>query len=120
MEKNQILEIIKKEMGEVPRPLENLASLDMNVLIGHLEAKKNAYAGENLDKKTKSLIALAVGIALDSQGCIMNNVKAAKKNGATKAEIMETYSVAKFSKSSSSISGFAAAMEWLLANGGEA
>jgi hypothetical protein len=32
---------------------------------------------------------------------------------------MEAYSVAKFSKSSSSISGFAAAMEWLLANRGE-
>lgn len=119
MEKEKIFDQIKKEMGEVPKPLENLASLDMNILIGHLEAKKNAYAGEHLDKKTKALIALAVGIALDSQGCIMNNVKSAKKNGASTAEIMEAYSVAKFSKSSSSISGFAAAMEWLLANRGE-
>ena len=116
MDKEKVFEQIKKEMGEVPKPLENLASLDMNLLMGHLEAKKNAYSGEALDKKTKALIALAVGIALDSQGCIMNNVKAAKKNGATTAEIMEAYSVAKFSKSSSSISGFATAMEWLLAN----
>lgn len=119
MEREKVLEMIKKEMGEVPKSLENLSSLDMNILMGHLEAKKNAYAGENLDKKTKALIALAVGIALDSQGCIMNNVKTAKKNGASTAEIMEAYSVAKFSKSSSSISGFAAAMEWLLANKGE-
>lgn len=119
MNKNQILEMIKKEMGDVPKPLEYLSELDMNVLVGHLEGKKNAYLGTSLGKKTKALIALAVGIALDSQGCIMNNVKAAKKNGATTAEIMETYSVAKFSKSSSSISGFASAMEWLLANRGE-
>ena len=119
MEKEKVFEQIKKEMGEVPRPLENLASLDMNILMGHLEAKKNAYAGESLDKKTKALIALAVGITLDSQSCIMNNVKAAKNNGASTAEIMETYSVAKFSKSASSISGFATAMEWLLANRGE-
>ena len=119
MEKEKVLEQIKKEMGEVPKPLENLASLDMNILMGHIEAKKNAYAGENLDKKTKALIALAVGIALDSQGYIMNNVKAAKKSGASTAEIMEAYSVAKFSKSSSSISGFAMAMELLLANRGE-
>lgn len=119
MDKEKVFEQIKKEMGELPKPLENLASLDMNILMGHIEAKKNAYAGENLDKKTKALIALAVGIALDSQSCIMNNVKAAKKNGATTAEIMEAYSVAKFSKSASSISGFAAAMDWLLANGGE-
>lgn len=116
MEKEEVFEMIKKNMGEVPKPLENLASLDMNILIGHVEAKKNAYAGESLDRKTKALIALAVGIALDSQGCIMNNVKAAKKNGASVSEIMEAYSVAKFSKSSSSISGFAMAMEWLLAN----
>jgi len=119
MEREKVLEMIKKEMGEVPKPLENLASLDMNILMGHLEAKKNAYSGDHLDKKTKALIALAVGIALDSQGCIMNNVKAAKKNGASTEEIMEAYSVAKFSKSSSSISGFAAAMEWLLANRGD-
>lgn len=119
MEREKVLEMIKKEMGEVPKPLENLSSLNMNILMGHLEAKKNAYAGENLDKKTKALIALAVGIALDSQGCIMNNVKSAKKNGASTSEIMETYSVAKFSKSSSSISGFASAMEWLIANKGD-
>ncbi|WP_434512046.1 carboxymuconolactone decarboxylase family protein [Desulfitobacterium sp. AusDCA] len=119
MEKEKVFNMIKEEMGEVPKPLENLASLDMNVLMGHLEAKKNAYAGEHLDKKIKALIALAVGIAMDSQACIMNNVKAAKKNGASTAEIMEAYSVAKFSKSVSSISGFAMAMEWLLANRGE-
>lgn len=119
MEKELLFEQIRKEMGEVPKPLENLASLDMNILMGHLAAKKNAYAGENLDQKTKTLIALAVGIALDSQGCIMNNVKMAKKNGASNAEIMEAYSVAKFAKSATSISGFAMAAEWLLANCGE-
>lgn len=119
MEKSEILEMIKKESGSVPKPLEYLSELDMNVLQGHLQAKKNAYAGDQLDMKTKSLIALAVGIALDSQGCIMNNIKAAKKNGASTAQIMEAYSVAKFSKSSSSISGFQNAMEWLLANKGE-
>lgn len=40
MEKEKILDQIKKEMGEVPKPLEYLASLDMGILIGHLEAKK--------------------------------------------------------------------------------
>jgi len=119
MEKEKVLAMIKKEMGEVPKPLESLSSLDMNALMGHLEAKKNAYEGENLDKKTKALIALAVGIALDSQGCIMTNVKAAKKNGASTSEIMETYSVAKFSKSALSMSSFAPAMEWLLDNRSE-
>lgn len=119
MVKERVFAQIRKEMGEVPKPLENLGSLDMGILVGHLEGKKNAYAGEHLDQKTKSLIALAVGIALDSQACIMNNVKSAKKNGASTEEIMEAYSVAKFAKSATSISGFAAAMEWLSANRGE-
>ena len=57
MGKDEVLEMIKMEMGELPKPLENLASLDLNALVGHLEAKKNAYAGEGLDKKTKALIA---------------------------------------------------------------
>ena len=57
MEKSEILEILKKENEVVPKPLEYLASLDMNVLVGRLAAKKNAYAGNHLDDKTKSLIA---------------------------------------------------------------
>lgn len=114
-----LLQKIKMEMGEIPKPLDLLSKLDPNTLIGFLEGKKNAYSGNHLEMKTKALIALAVGIALDSQGCIMNNIKAAKKIGASNAEIMEAYSVAKFSKSSSSISGFANAMEWLLQNEGE-
>jgi len=117
MDKEKVLEQIRKEMGEVPKPLESLASLDMNILMGHVEAKKNAYSGESLERKTKALIALAVGIAMDSQSCIMNNVKAATKAGATVGEIMETYAVAKFSKSASSISSFGPAMEWLITNG---
>jgi len=111
-----LLKKIESQMGQVPKPLDLLSQLDTTILVGHLEGKKNAYAGHSLDMKTKALIALGVGIALDSQGCIMNNVKAAKNNGATTAQIMEAYSVAKFSKSSSSISGFEAAMEWLLQN----
>ncbi len=43
----------------------------------------------------------------------MNNVKAAKKNRATKTEIMETIGVAKFSKSATVISSSAAAFDWI-------
>ncbi|BEP29708.1 carboxymuconolactone decarboxylase family protein [Helicovermis profundi] len=116
METKDILKMIEKEMGAIPKPLKDLSELSDSILKGHVIAKKNAYSGENLDAKTKALIALAVGIALDSEGCIMNNVKEAKKLGATTAEIMEVYSIAKFSKSSSAISGFAPAMEWLINN----
>jgi len=116
MNKEQLLEQIKNQNGSVPKPLANLAELDLRILSDFLANKKNVYSGTNLDMKTKALIALGVGIALDSQGCIMNNLAVAKKSGATTEEIMEAYSIAMFSKSSSAISGFANATDWLIQN----
>ncbi len=118
MEKERILGLIKNEMGSVPLPMENLADLDIRLLGNHLAEKKAAYSTVNaLEFKMKNLIALAVGIALDSQSCIMTNVKAAKKNGASTEEILEVFAIAKFSKSASSMSSYGPAMEWLLDEG---
>jgi len=110
MNKEQILEQIRKQNGSIPKPLANLAELDLRILGDFLANKKNVYSGTELDMKMKALIAL------DSQGCIMNNIQVAKKNGATSEEIMEAYSVAMFSKSSSAISGFVNATDWLIQN----
>jgi alkylhydroperoxidase/carboxymuconolactone decarboxylase family protein YurZ len=116
MNKEKILEQISNEFGTVPKPLANLAELDLKVLTDFLLHKKNVYSGRNLDMKTKSLIALAVGIALDSEGCIMKNIMVAKKSGVSTEEIMEAYSIAMFSKSSTAISGFVNATDWLIKN----
>ncbi len=115
-EKKKIMTILKRKMGFVPKPLEDMSNLNMDMLKRYLEEKQIAYSGTNLDNKTQVFIALAVGIALDSPGCIMSGLNFAKKYGATVEEIMELYSVVKFSKASSSISSFANAMECLLEN----
>ena len=39
-----------------------------------------------LDKKTKELIAMGIGIGRMCEGCIMSHVRGALKNGATKEE----------------------------------
>jgi AhpD family alkylhydroperoxidase len=47
-----------------------------------------------LDKKTKELIALAIGVAVRCDGCIGFHVDALVKLGATRAELEETLGMA--------------------------
>ena len=98
---------------EVPKPMELLAQLDEAQFVAHVGAKTAAYGGAALAPKYKSLVAVAVGIALDSPDCIMNNIKAAKAAGATKQEIMEAFAVAKFSKGATVHSASMNALDWL-------
>jgi AhpD family alkylhydroperoxidase len=49
---------------------------------------------EALDKKTKELIALAIGVATRCDGCIGFHTKALVKLGATLAEVEETLGMA--------------------------
>ena len=47
-----------------------------------------------LDAKTKELMALAIGIALRCDGCIIYHVRAAQRHGANREEIADSISVA--------------------------
>ena len=51
---------------------------------------KSAVDDGALDRKTKELIALAIGVALRCDGCIGFHAKALVKLGATDAEVAET------------------------------
>ncbi len=51
---------------------------------------KEATADGVLDKKTKELIALAIGVSKRCDGCIGFHIKALKRLGATREEIAET------------------------------
>lgn len=51
---------------------------------------KSALADGALDKKTKELIALAIGISKHCDGCIGFHTKALKRLGATDDEVAET------------------------------
>ena len=107
-------ETMKNNGMEVQLPIELFGLLDEKSTIAHLDAKAIAFAEGAISPKFKTLIALSAAVALDSPACIMNNVKAARKNGATNEEIMETIAVAKFSKSATVISSSTQALEWLV------
>lgn len=108
-------ESMKKKGVEVQRPLELLGELDEKNAMAHLDAKAAAFAEGTVPLKYKALAVMAAAVALDSPPCILNNMKAAVKAGATKAEIMEIIAVAKLAKSATVLSNSAQALEWLAA-----
>ena len=109
----QLLEMARQESDGSSQPLELLAALDSEAFKDHLMLKKKVYSTPLIPKKYKSLLAVAVGIALDNPSCIMNNTKAAVKAGATKDEVMEAINVAKFSKSATTLPNSRLAWAWL-------
>ena len=54
----------------------------------------NAYAEGALDVKTKELLGLVASAVLRCDDCVQYHLEAAKKNGVTKEEMMETMSIA--------------------------
>lgn len=65
-----------------------------DVLDGFYGMAKAATKDGALDKKTKELIALAIGVSTRCDGCIGFHVEALVKLGATKQEIEETLGMA--------------------------
>lgn len=63
-------------------------------LAGFSAMAKAATQQGALDPKTKELIATAIGIAVRCDGCIAFHVKAARQQGATREEMLETIAMA--------------------------
>lgn len=80
---DQLTKDISSYMGElrkaVPDAMQGFSSL-----------AKGALQEGTLDKKTKELIALAIGVSTRCDGCIGFHAKACLELGATRQEIAET------------------------------
>lgn len=75
----------------------NLATLRADipeVMKGFNDLARAATKDGALDKKTKELIALALGVAVRCDACIGFHTQALVKLGATKAEVEETLGMA--------------------------
>ena len=75
----------------------NLATLRVDlpdVMKGFSELARSASQDGALDKKTKELIALALGVAAHCDACIGFHVQALVKLGVTKAELEEALGMA--------------------------
>ena len=64
-----------------------------DVYKGFGELSKAAFADGALDKRTKELIALAIGVVEGCDGCVASHGQAAARAGATKQEVAEAIGV---------------------------
>ena len=67
-----------------------------NVMEGYMAMSSAAKADGCLDKKTKELIATAIGVAVKCDSCIASHTKAASMNGASQEEVLEALGIAVF------------------------
>lgn len=66
-----------------------LSKLTPDAMKGFYAMAKGASADGQIDKKTKELIALAIGVTQRCDGCIGFHIKALHDLGASRAEIAE-------------------------------
>jgi AhpD family alkylhydroperoxidase len=84
---NQYREQLLKTIGDLGR-------LSPQTVRGYRELSDAGTKTARLDAKTRELIALAVGVTRQCDGCITTHVHAARKYGATAEEIAEALGVA--------------------------
>jgi AhpD family alkylhydroperoxidase len=82
-----------------------------DVMKGFSTMAQAALAESALDKKTKELIALAIGVAVRCEPCIAYHAEAAAKLGATREEIAETMGMAVYMGAGPSVMYAAKALE---------
>ncbi len=78
----------------ISKNMKTLRSDIPDTMSGFSAMAKAATADGALDKKTKELIALAIGVSTRCDGCIGFHTKALVELGASKAEVEETLGMA--------------------------
>ncbi len=81
---------IIRDISEYSAELRKTAPATMN---GFYALAKAATADNALDKKTKELIALAIGVTQRCDGCIGFHAKALQELGATREEVSDVLSM---------------------------
>jgi AhpD family alkylhydroperoxidase len=79
---------------ELREPARALRRAIPEVYAGYRQLHAAAYAAGALDEKTKELIALAIAVSEECDGCIASHARGAVRTGATEAEVAETLGVA--------------------------
>src|SRR3954470_5284951 len=82
---------VHKELREPSRALRRAIP---EVYDGYRKMHAAAYAAGALDEKTKELIALAIAVSEQCDGCIASHARGAVRTGATESEVAEALGVA--------------------------
>ncbi len=84
----------KAYAGEVDGRAANLFKAAPDTMRAYRGLMEAASKDGALDAKTKELMALAIGIAMRCDGCIVYHARAAQRHGASREEVAETIGVA--------------------------
>jgi AhpD family alkylhydroperoxidase len=79
---------------ELREPARALRRAIPDVYDGYRRMHSAAYAAGALDQKTKELIALAIAVSKECDGCIAAHARGAVRTGATESEVAEALGVA--------------------------
>ena len=79
---------------ELRGPAQALGQAIPEVYDGYRKLHAAAYAAGALDRRTKELIALAIAVGKECDGCIATHARGAARTGATEAEVAEALGVA--------------------------
>lgn len=81
-------------IADLSEPTKSLREASPDVWAGFSHLHNAAMADGALSTKTKELIALAIAVVKQCDGCIAYHAKAAARRGATPAEVAEALAVA--------------------------
>jgi len=82
---------VQEELREPGRALRRAIP---GVYDGYRQMHTAAYAAGALDQRTKELIALAIAVGKECDGCIASHARGAARTGATEDEVAEALGVA--------------------------
>ncbi len=109
----QILELMKQQMGEAPETLVQLSEINPDFVVHHAMSKQFAMQEGNIPPKYKILIGLGAAAALGVPACINAYVQQALKAGINPEELVETLVLTRFVKGTSVISTAAEAIKMI-------
>lgn len=84
----------KEILDELRRPTRALREQLPGVFEAYGEMSKSVFTDGALDAKTKELIALAIAVSKQCDGCIASHARAAARRRATAEEVAEAHGVA--------------------------
>lgn len=84
----------KAILDELRQPVKDLRVRIPAVFQGYAAISSAAMADGALDAKTKELIALAIAVTKQCDGCIASHARSAARRGATADEVAEALGVA--------------------------
>ena len=84
----------RARIAEIDEYAIELRALVPEALAAFGALSKAAQTPGTLDKKTKELLALAIGVAIRCDGCIGYHARGAQRAGASRQDVAETLAVA--------------------------